>query len=39
MAEHRACQDCGLHHEPDDTASCIEGHGDDDIQVMAEQVP
>lgn len=27
------CQDCGMNHEPDDKASCIEGHGDDPIQV------
>jgi hypothetical protein len=23
------CQDCGMRHEPNDRASCIEGHGDD----------
>ena len=23
------CQDCGMSHAPDDTAACIEGHGDD----------
>jgi hypothetical protein len=23
------CSDCGTRHEPDDRASCIEGHGDD----------
>lgn len=25
-----ACQDCGMRHEPDDRASCIEGHGAED---------
>jgi hypothetical protein len=29
MAETPACENCGLNHEPDDKASCIEGHGDD----------
>lgn len=24
-----ACSDCGMRHEPEDTAACIEGHGDD----------
>jgi DNA-directed RNA polymerase subunit RPC12/RpoP len=23
------CEDCGMRHEPDDRASCIEGHGTD----------
>lgn len=23
------CNDCGMNHEPDDKAACIEGHGDD----------
>lgn len=27
------CQDCGMNHEPDDKAACIEGHGGDPIQV------
>jgi hypothetical protein len=27
------CESCGMAHEPEDTASCIEGHGDDPIQV------
>jgi hypothetical protein len=22
------CQDCGMRHEPNDTAKCIEGHGE-----------
>lgn len=25
------CQDCGMNHDPDDKASCIEGHGDDPL--------
>lgn len=27
------CQDCGMAHEPDEPEKCIEGHGDDPIQV------
>lgn len=33
MGEHRVCENCGLSHEPDDKTSCIEGHGDDEVQV------
>lgn len=34
MSEQKpACQNCGMAHEPDDTAACMEGHGDDPIQV------
>lgn len=27
------CSNCGMRHDPNDKASCIEGHGDDPIQV------
>jgi hypothetical protein len=27
------CNNCGMRHEPEDTDACIEGHGDDRIQV------
>jgi hypothetical protein len=27
------CQNCGMAHEPDEPEKCIEGHGDDPIQV------
>jgi hypothetical protein len=27
------CENCGMTHEPGDTEHCIEGHGDDPIQV------
>jgi hypothetical protein len=27
------CNNCGLSHAPDDASACIEGHGEDPIQV------
>ena len=33
MSEHVTCENCGMAHDPDGKARCIEGHGDDDVQV------
>lgn len=35
MGEQRTpcCNNCGMNHAPGDKAACIEGHGDDPIQV------
>lgn len=35
MSEDDYCNNCGMHHDPNDKASCIEGHGDDPREAAA----